>query len=227
MIVNIRGYSGSGKSTCVKNIIKLYNNSEVLLSRKRRALVTRLYNTPELNECIVLGPYDDKNQTNGCDTIAYNEQVKLLIEFYDDKGYDVLFEGMMLSTNHTLITELAKTRDITVLYLDVDIETIKKQRKQRALSYNRDGNFKHEISVMNNDNINNSLLKIRETINDNCKTVTQQNVLETYIQSVTGNNRTTQPITSQETFDLGVLFDNTTSNKNKNKKLPNDLFYGL
>lgn len=225
MIVNIRGLSGSGKSTAVKKIIELYSDRQILITRKKRALITRLYNTPELNECIVIGPYDDKNQTNGCDVIAYNEQVKLLIEYYDDRGYDVLFEGMMLSTNHTLINDLAKTRDVSVLFLDVDRETIIKQRKQRAIEKNRDSNYKHDISVMNNDNITKSLEKIKLIIGEKCHDVNQNNILLKYLECVCMQDiRQIKQETDTEKFDFLCRYDTITSDRNSKTTLPEELF---
>jgi|LakMenE18May11ns_1017448.scaffolds.fasta_scaffold9897464_5 thymidylate kinase len=223
MIVNIRGYSGSGKSTAVKNIMSLYNDKEVLITRKHRPLITRLYNTLELNECIVIGPYDDKNQTLGCDTIAYNEQIKLLIEYFDDLKYDVLCEGMMLSTNHTIISELCKHRDVSVIYLDVPHEQIIKQRKQRASDNNRSTDFKHDISVMNNKTVEKSLDKIQNTCNNVYK-IGNDKILETFISIVHSPIRKIITENMDDRFHLMCRYDTMTSKKLNDKKFNMELF---
>lgn len=225
MIVNIRGYSGSGKSTAVKNIIKLYAGQQVLTYRKHRPLVTRLFDAPELNECIVIGPYDNKNQTNGCDTIAYNEQIKLLVEYFDNLGYDVLLEGMMLSTNHTLITELAQTRNVCVLYLDIPIDQIIQQRKQRAIEQNRNSDFKHEVSVMNTKTVENSLQKIIEVIPDNVYRVSHDDVVLQYVRCICNQDiRTIKTEDDDSKFELYTRYDTMISHKNKKKTLPPEFF---
>ena len=223
MIVNIRGYSGSGKSTAVKNIISLYDKREVLISRKQRPLITRLYDTVELNECIVIGPYDDKNQTNGCDTIAYNDQIKLLIEYFDDLKYDVLCEGMMLSTNHTIITDLCKTRDVSIIYLDIPIEQIVKQRKQRAIDNNRSDDYKHEVSVMNNKTVEKSLQKI-ETICNNVYKIQHDKVLETYINAVNHPIRVIVNDDADKRFALMCKYDTIVSKKLDKIEFNSELF---
>lgn len=226
MIVNIRGLSGSGKSTAVKKIIDLYSSQEILIARKQRALVTRLYDVQELNQCVVIGPYDNKNQTLGCDTIAYNEQVKLLVNYFDDLGYDVLFEGMMLSSNHTLITDLAKNKNVSVLYLDTPLDVVIKQRKQRALEKNRDSNYKHDVSVMNKDQIiTKSLEIIKSNIGDNLHYVTQDNIVLRYLEIIFNQDlRNIKTENYQDRFDLMCRYDTMSSDRNAKKTLPGDLF---
>ena len=132
MIVNIRGLSGSGKSTSVRKIMDLYPEKQVLLKTNRRALVT-LCKRENFTDLIVIGPYDSDVKTTGCDVIPYNDQVKLLVRYFHDLGFNVLFEGMILSISNMLLELANESISSKALLLDVPEDVVKTQRKNRAV----------------------------------------------------------------------------------------------
>lgn len=111
MFINIRGASGSGKSTVVRKVMEHFGiESEFRLQKMMLDI-----NNPENNKKIsrklppisayglqgtptrVLGRYE--TDCGGCDTIATQQEIEDRAEFYAQHGdYHVIFEGLLLST---------------------------------------------------------------------------------------------------------------------------------
>lgn len=109
MLINIRGTSGSGKSTIVREVMKRYDavkkiqqeeiypsvlpGGEVAKPRKQPLayLCTRLDERP----LAVLGHYE--TACGGCDTLPTYDMIFDLVRRFDAQGFDVLFEGLLMS----------------------------------------------------------------------------------------------------------------------------------
>lgn len=97
-IINIRGTSGSGKSTLVKNIMARYKHKLTIRNpdpAKKRPM-GYLVSNDNKKWLAIVGHYEIA--CGGCDTIkTYAEVMAKVTEAYE-LGYDVLFEGAVLST---------------------------------------------------------------------------------------------------------------------------------
>jgi hypothetical protein len=95
-IINIKGPTGSGKSTIVKQMID--DDTYYLFDAKDKPYATVF---PNMSYAAV-GPYkkDGAPTSNGCDSVGKVDLIKEYIGNILDElpGYDIVFEGAMIST---------------------------------------------------------------------------------------------------------------------------------
>lgn len=137
MIVNIRGGSGSGKSTVVREIMEHYPmRVPRFVEGRKRPLWYDLYDDADADpderpDLRVLGHYEAP--CGGCDTISKNPSdpdekamafIHRLVREADDEGINVLYEGVILTTILGGLPELYKEgRPVVVVNLTSDLET--------------------------------------------------------------------------------------------------------
>lgn len=112
-IVNLRGTSGSGKSTVVHTLLRMYNAGivEEFGARGDRPLVYQLILSPRLPPLFVFGPY--RTQCGGCDAIqGYQHVLPPLIEKYARDG-NILFEGLLISGGYGSVGRALGTQKAT------------------------------------------------------------------------------------------------------------------
>jgi thymidylate kinase len=114
MIINIRGTSGSGKSTVVREAMKLCQENGIITpvhqaGRKRPVgyvcepypvskdpLVRSMASSVCLEGTFaVVGHYD--TACGGCDTIPKMEMISNLVREFHGRGFHVLYEGLLIS----------------------------------------------------------------------------------------------------------------------------------
>jgi hypothetical protein len=112
LIINIRGTSGSGKSTVVRAALKLYPHVTPCMQLGRKRPVGYIaehllpdgatrYDAPwpELRArqpgLAVVGHYD--TACGGCDTIPKMEMISNLVREFHGRGFHVLYEGLLIS----------------------------------------------------------------------------------------------------------------------------------
>ena len=99
MIMNIRGTSGSGKSTIVKRVMDRFTSQIPIHIPKRRQpagyeLTGGAMESPPL---FVVGHYE--SPCGGCDTLSFTGSQDTIwgwVREYHTKGYNVLFEGVIV-----------------------------------------------------------------------------------------------------------------------------------
>lgn len=102
MILNIRGTSGSGKSTVVREVASQLGEPELILGARERLEAYR-YTGPN-GPLYIIGSY--KNQCGGCDALngplggakGSVARADELVRQFASEGADVLFEGLMISS---------------------------------------------------------------------------------------------------------------------------------
>lgn len=97
MIINIRGTSGSGKTTVMRHFISQCTQGDNIYAPaigKRKPRVEAIECLYKGEPVYVLGSYD--SACGGCDTINNQNLVCEYIEKYKTQGH-VLFEGLMIS----------------------------------------------------------------------------------------------------------------------------------
>lgn len=113
MIINVRGTSGSGKSTLVRKVMEHYASKTPVLSTEvpglleledRSRPVGYLLRDP--GALFVPGHYE--TACGGCDTIAKRQfdNVYHLVRWGYVGGFDVLFEGLLLSAENARLIQL-------------------------------------------------------------------------------------------------------------------------
>ncbi len=105
MILNIRGTSGSGKSTIVREIMDLYPGNRLRVKRSpspktgrqsKNPLCYVLHrHEPHGRPLVVVGHYE--SACGGCDTIPDMDHIFSIVREAHLSSKDVLFEGLLIS----------------------------------------------------------------------------------------------------------------------------------
>ena len=100
MIINIRGTSGSGKSSLARRVMEMYGGARLRIRKEGRTrpygyLLQRLNGGKWL---YVPGHYECP--CGGCDTIKGLDEVFDCVRKAHDAGHDVLFEGLIVCSDH-------------------------------------------------------------------------------------------------------------------------------
>lgn len=130
MIIQIRGTSGTGKSTVVREVMKRYNpaRQKVFRTGRKQPLCYFLPwlggpedSLPEEHGLVVVGHYE--TACGGCDTLpSYDASIEIVREAHS-RGFDVLFEGLLISGEVRRCAELhADGLPYHVIGLEVPLE---------------------------------------------------------------------------------------------------------
>lgn len=120
MIINLRGTSGSGKSTLVRKIMELYGAPVRVKVEGRRQPLMYICPMDSHPSLAVIGHYE--TPCGGCDTIPSLDRVYELVEQAHQRGYDVLYEGLLVSAEVNRCIALAQRAPLVVVALDVPLE---------------------------------------------------------------------------------------------------------
>lgn len=128
MIIQIRGTSGSGKSTAMKWFMKGYNAWEAVYAPGRKKPLWYFSTANGLPRVVVLGHYD--SPCGGCDTIGSAKAVYDLIQVVQGhfKSHAVVCEGLLLSED---VKWSSQMKDLTVLYLQTPLDQCLRQIESR------------------------------------------------------------------------------------------------
>ena len=111
-VIQIKGANGSGKSTIMYQLIQASGDAQIKdLGNYQLTILDTLH-------MVLVGKYDGKLTSNGCDHIKTVQEMKNAIvnalALYP--GYDVIFEGMLISTIkstfYNFLLQLEKERGI-------------------------------------------------------------------------------------------------------------------
>tara|TARA_R110000803_G_scaffold210228_1_gene281507 strand:+ start:1412 stop:1999 length:588 start_codon:yes stop_codon:yes gene_type:complete len=126
MIINIRGTSGTGKSTLVAKLMANYpiisTDLEYVLGK--RDVITERSKKKTVGYTLekgihVVGRYETK--CGGCDTIKTQDQVFRLVDENANIHKHVVFEGLLTCNSYGRWKELANRQDFFFLFLDTPI----------------------------------------------------------------------------------------------------------
>lgn len=137
MIITIKGTSGSGKSTIVREIMKLYPGARMKwrLEGRKQPVCYQLGITEEgARGLVVPGHYE--TACGGCDTLPSYDFTMDLVRRADDAGFDVLYEGLLLSGDVKRTTALHQEgRKLIVFAIDLPLEeclaSVNARRRQK------------------------------------------------------------------------------------------------
>lgn len=152
MIVNLRGTSGSGKTSAVKQLLEMYDSEEVKEGKK---VVAHMLDT-SFGSLIVIGKYT--NVCGGCDTLPIPKSRELIKKY--GKKVHVLFEGLVMNNGYAINRDIMRSMNVfyAFAFLDTPLRTcISRIRKRRKAA----GNTK-ELDVTNTVKMYYSNLKMLE-----------------------------------------------------------------
>lgn len=139
-IIQVRGTSGSGKSTVVREIMKRYKPGRGKFYRqgRKQPLGYTLIN-PQLGRrnLVIVGHYE--TACGGCDTLpSYDDSIGIVREAHAN-GYDVLFEGLLISGEVQRCAKLhADGLPFHVIGLEVPLDVCLDSVNQRRWAKNPD-----------------------------------------------------------------------------------------
>lgn len=130
-IINLRGTSGSGKSTVVRRVMAAYQPGGIEYVHqdgRRQPLAQRLFQLPTAivnhyngsRPLFVPGHYE--TPCGGCDTIKTPDQVYELIRGAIAKGDDVIYEGIIVQDDTKRLLALHAEYPVNVIELATPIE---------------------------------------------------------------------------------------------------------
>lgn len=124
MIINVRGTSGSGKSSLVRRIMALYPTKEPIHVQGRKQPLGYLLDRgiPGMRKLYVPGHYE--TPCGGCDTISDGmDRIYGLIRMANMAGHNVLYEGLLVSAEVNRAQALKdEGLPLLVVHLDIPLE---------------------------------------------------------------------------------------------------------
>lgn len=168
--INVRGTSGSGKSTVARQIMALYERSEPVHVEGRKRPIQYVLKGVDSGhpDLAVIGHYE--TACGGCDTISKDDtgrgnsadRIFGLIQENLDAGRDVLFEGLLVSGD---VTRCRKLRDdgydLTVVALDLTVEECLASVRARRLARGNEKPLKEDNTRRTFDRVRKTLPKLR------------------------------------------------------------------
>jgi len=127
VIINVRGPCASGKSTLVRTVMASYPSSARMLDGQ--AVKGYCFTRPGSVPLFVFGNYE-REHDGGTDSIKRLSDVYDLVRFYSKTAH-VLFEGHADNDATKHVLELAKNRQVYVLFLDTPVEECERQFRAR------------------------------------------------------------------------------------------------
>lgn len=131
MIINLRGTSGAGKTTVVRELMERHGYSEIVQKKKTIGIHIPIPDEP----LYVVGRYD--NVCGGCDTVKSQDEVRRRIRTFARSGH-VLFEGLTINNGYTKNLALMRKlgHPFSFVFLDTPLRTcisrVRKRRKARG-----------------------------------------------------------------------------------------------
>ena len=137
MIINIRGTSGSGKSTLVRKIMDRYKVKNPYHISGRKQPIGYVLSEPKdgtSKSLAIVGHYE--TACGGCDTIGSMDQIFGLVKESHAAGYNVIFEGLLISADHKRNLELHTLGlPLVVISLQkIDLETCLASVNERRMA---------------------------------------------------------------------------------------------
>ena len=132
MIINIRGTSGAGKTTIIRELMEKFVSEDVTDRSGKVIAVLINWSQP----IYVIGRYD--NVCGGCDTIKTQDEIRRRIAKFCKQGH-VIYEGLTISNGYAknLAHHRRMKQPFAFAFLDTPLRTcISRVRKRRKAAGN-------------------------------------------------------------------------------------------
>jgi len=113
MIVSLRGTNGSGKSTIIRSVMKMYEIVEPIRVPDRRKPIGYKLDIP--TSLYIPGHYEIAN--GGIDTLKSLDEAYDLIRHHHDAGFNVLYEGKNRTDGATRLMKFDPC-EVTIIIVD-------------------------------------------------------------------------------------------------------------
>lgn len=167
MIINIRGTSGSGKTHLARQIMDQYATRVAYRREGRKQPIGYVYGRGDQGRPLaVVGHYE--TTCGGCDTIPKMEEIFELVRQSAEQGFDVLFEGLLISADVNRHVELhewceANGHELMVLALTTPIDQCLDSVNARRRAKNPDKPpVKEKNTISKFNGVKKSLERLRE-----------------------------------------------------------------
>lgn len=129
MIINIRGTSGSGKSTVIFDLMEQFGFHAMVPRGTRKWEAVQIH--APWGDVYAIGQY--KTQCGGCDGVPTQDEVCRLVTKYSKKGH-VIFEGLIVTSCYLRYRILLPTLgDYRMCFLNTPLRTCISRIKKRRL----------------------------------------------------------------------------------------------
>lgn len=135
MIVNVRGTSGSGKTTVIRRFLKLAKTKARVKERGTAKIIGYIIDINVDKPVFVMGPYEDK-ACGGCDCFPNISKVFSEVHYWHDHGFHVIFEGLLISRSKGRVIDLwddIGRQNLFLLHLTTPLEDCFEGIRQRRL----------------------------------------------------------------------------------------------
>jgi len=220
----IRGTAGSGKTTAVKSIKRLYPKYSVIMKDKLgQQIINLCHGHQTLADCVIVGQYVEHTDkiTTGGDSIYYTEQLKLAAKYVDSHGYDVIWEGI-IHQSYPIFEELSRLSPVCVYYMDETEDTILKRRIKRSKSRGYDHQMTTATGIHFLDKLKSENLRIQELENVELIHTHSQLVKDLFVDRL--QSRPTRPFEDEDLWDFKCRYDHIKSIRSKRREIVSDLF---
>lgn len=149
MIYNIRGTSGSGKTTVVRELINSVPHEiiEITLPNGKVKILGYVITPTSQTGLFILGRYDDGIKGGGVDNVTgilhksylatggegnSMDAVQLAVQSWHEEGYHVIFEGLIVTSVWGRWRRMADELPVHFLFLDTPLEVCYQRVLQRS-----------------------------------------------------------------------------------------------
>lgn len=143
MIINLRGTSGSGKTTAVRSLMEALGGMglRMKVGGRKRPIAHVYQRVGPFASVAVVGSYE--TACGGCDTISKYDTCYDLIKQLEDNGIErVVYEGLRHSGDAKRALDLlSEGRDIRVINLTTPLEDCLEAVRQRRVARGADPEF--------------------------------------------------------------------------------------
>lgn len=141
MLINLRGTSGSGKSTIVRRVCAFYQGTKPVMIEGRKQPIGYIHKTSYggISSLGIVGHYE--TACGGCDTVPTMDKIFDLVRQGDRAKMDVLFEGLLISADLKRTQALHdEGRELLVIGLTTPIELcLSSVNERRRARFERQG----------------------------------------------------------------------------------------
>ncbi len=147
MIYNIRGTSGSGKTTVVRQLVNSVEHEVVQIPWGKKQDKTKIIGYRLLNDLYVVGRYDDAIKGGGVDNVTgiltkkfhdgggegnSMDAVEHAVRELHEEGKHVLFEGLIVTSVWGRWVKMADEIPVHFLFLDTPLEVCYQRVLERS-----------------------------------------------------------------------------------------------
>lgn len=134
MIINIRGTSGSGKSTIIRSLMSMYALKTPSRVDGRRQ-PSGYWLGSELDPMVSYVPGHYETACGGCDTLPSYDTIFDMVRATSMIGQHVVFEGLLVSEETKRTLDLHQTvGPVLVIHLNTELDTCLDSIRQRRLA---------------------------------------------------------------------------------------------